>query len=571
MSNPYASADTSVLSFISGQNNGPDGRGSTAQFSPSLMNNGIAGSATNNVIGFAALSASGSSPIALGTGFNTVVIDGYNSPSTAGSGAADNFSFTVDQTGLVTLTDTTTGKTQQISGVSYLIFDSAAMGTDTNGNSDYQQIFFIGNANQTQITELYNAAFGRQPDLGGVEYYAHQLSGGYSFQQIATEFMASPEFQSRYGATVSDTQFVTNLYQNVLHRAASTAEIAYYTSALANSEAGSIVNTTNPAAWSRAQELLNFTNSPENQGDVASFVINTAAPPTDGLVYSTPTTGSESAAAALAQAQTTGDLDTSLINPSTINTTVTNSSGTISISPPGAFPGAGIGTNQSTGTFTLSPGVPDFGGAGLQANGATYTIIGSTSGGSYIDIASGTVHLYGTGNTVYQQGYGVQPYSATPVITVTGFGTGDTLINSTIGVPAYDQASGTYILLAPTAVSPLQGASLSHFGFGTANSNEYIVNIGSVGSGTAAEVAAAANKVYVPSDAFGEQIIFFGQITSGVNSGGTAIFDWVDVTGAPSSADSNGNHQVDANEFSGGVILVGVPASSISTATFYHK
>ncbi|MBV8047782.1 MAG: hypothetical protein JO171_11545, partial [Paludibacterium sp.] len=180
-------------------------------------------------------------------------------------------------------------------------------------------------------------------------------------------------------------------------------------------------------------------------------------------------------------------------------------------------------------------------------------------------------NLHSTGNVIYQESYGVQPFSVTPVITATGFGAGDSLINPTIGDPSYGRASGTYILLTPTAASPIQGASLSHFGFGTTISNEYIVNVGTVGSGTAAEVAAAANKVYVPSDAAGEQIVFFGQITSGANSGGTAIFDWVDVTGAPSSADSNGNHQVDANEFAGGVILVGVSASSISTATFYHK
>ena len=571
MSNPYASTDTSVLSFIAGQNAGPDSRGSSAQFAPGILNNGIAGSTTNNVIGFAGLSASGSSPISLGTGFNTVVIDGYNSPSTAGSGAPDNFSFTVDPTGLVTLTDTTTGKTQQVSGVSYLIFNGAAAGTDANGNADYQQMFFIGDANKTQVTELYNAAFGRQPDLGGIEYYANQLSGGYSFQQIATEFTSSPEFQSRYGANVSDTQFVTNLYQNVLHRAASTTELNYYTSALANYEAGSVVNTTNPALWSRTQELLNFTNSPENQSDVAGFVISTAATPTNGLVYSTPIAGSESAATALAQAQATGNLDTTLINLATLTGSISNSSGTVGLGPANATSGASVGTDLSTGTFTLSPGIPDFSGAGLQANSATYTINGSAGGGSYIDLASGTVNLHGTGNTVYQEGFGVQPYKVTPVVTVTGFVAGDILINSTTGIPAWNQASGTYILLTPTPSSPIQGSTLKNFGFGTAGSNEYIVNVGSVGSGTATEVAAAANKVYVPSDATVEQIIFFGQITSGANSGGTAIFDWVDVTGAPSSADSNGNHQVDANEFSGGVLLVGVSASTISTATFYHK
>jgi len=559
---PYASTDTAVTGFVTAQNSGGT-RGSGAQFAPAIINNGIAGATTDNAIGFSSLSANGTSTIAMGNGFNTVIIDGAGSPGVAASGSPDAFSFTVDSTGLVTLTDTTTGHSQAISGVSYLIFDGAALGT----NAQYQQIYFIGNANQTEVTELYNAAFGRQPDLGGVEYYANQLNSGYSFQQIATEFMASPEFQARYGANVSDTQFVTNLYQNVLHRAASSTELAYYTSALANYEAGSIVNTTNPVAWSRAQELLNFTNSPENQADVSGFVINTAGTATNGLVYTTPAQASESAAAVLAQAEATGNLDTTLINPASVTGEISNSTGTVDIDPPGGLvSGISVNTTQTTGIFTLSPGVPDFGDGGLQANSATYTVNGSSAGGSYIYSAAGTVNLHGTGNIINQEGSGPQPYSPTPIITVTGFTAGDFLITSTTS-----GGQGTYTLLTPSASNPLHGSTLSAFGFGSANTNEYFVNVGSVGSGSAAEVAAAANKVYVPSSSFLEQIVFFGQITSGANAGGTAVFDWADITGAPSSADSNGNHQVDANEFTGGTILVGVPSTSISTATFFHK
>lgn len=571
---PYASTDPAVTGFISAQNGGPDQRGGGTQFAPGLMYNGIAGSSTDNVIGFSSLASSGASVISMGNGFNAVIIDGSNSTTAATSGAADNFSFTVDPTGLVTLTDTTTGKIQQVSGISYLIFGGGATGVDGNGNADYQQMYFIGGANQTEVTNLYNAAFGRHPDLGGVEYYMNQLNSGTTFQQIGTEFMNSPEFQSRFGANISDSQFVTNLYTNVLHRTPVASELAYYTAALANQEAGSVVNTTNPMLWNRAQELINFAISPENQADTGGFVINTAGAVTNGLVYSTPTPGSESAQTALNQEINTGILDTTLINVATLTSNINNGQVGLTVGGNGVLPNSGVSTGESTGTYTLSPGIPDFSGDpyySTKSNIATYTINGSATGNSYITTPSGTINLHGTGNTIYQEGFGLQPYNPTPIITVNGFTSGDSLITATTGTPSWGQAAGTYILLTPSAASPLQGSTLKNFAFGTVNSNEYIVNVGSVGSGSAAEVAAAANKVYVPSDAFGEQIIFYGSITSGANAGGTAVFDWADVTGAPSSADSNGNHQVDANEFVGGIILVGVSSSSITTATFFHK
>ncbi len=553
MTYPYSSTDTAVTGFIAGQNSN---RGGTAPFSPAVVNNGIAGTSTDNVTGFSTLTTSSTSTIAMGTGFNTVIIDGYNSASAAGTGAPDNFSFTVDPTGLVTLTDTVTGKSEQLSGVSFLIFDGAAHGTDVNGNIDYQQMYFIGGTNQTAITELYNAAFGRQPDLGGVEYYMNQLAGGVTFQQIATEFMTSPEFQSRFGSNISDTQFVTDLYQNVLHRAASATEIEYYVAALANNEAGSIVNTANPLAWTREQELLNFTTSPENQADTAGFVINTASTPSNGLVYSTPGAGSETGAQAIAIAQQTGNLDTTGIsagNAVTDSGIIPTSVGSISIAAP-AYSGVGAADANEvldyglSGTVTLSPTVPNYYGA---EDNSTVVVNGSSGGGSYIGMSSGTVNLFGNGNYMSSEQNKPQP-AATPVyVTVTGWNSSDHLIlSSTAG-----RTNETFTFLSPAATSPLHGGGT----IGT------VVNVGKVGSGTPAEVAAAASKVYVPSDTAGEAAIFFGQTTNG----GTAVYDWFNFTTAPNGADTHNDHTVHADNFAGGVILVGVAPSSITASTFH--
>lgn len=68
------------------------------------------------------------------------------------------------------------------------------------------------------IIRLYRACLGRVPDEGGLVYWANNLKSGMPLTQIASSFMSSPEFQSKYGA-VSDEQFISLLYENVLHRA----------------------------------------------------------------------------------------------------------------------------------------------------------------------------------------------------------------------------------------------------------------------------------------------------------------------------------------------------------------
>jgi len=543
MTYPYASTDSSVLSFINGQNSGPDERGSGGTYAPAVLNNGIAGTSTDNVVGFSQLTSSGSSVIALGSGFNAVVIDGANS-ATAAAGS-DNFSFTVDSSGLVTLTDSTTGATQQVSGVSFLLFNGAAAGA-TSGS--YASMFFIGGANQTEVTELYNASFGRQPDLGGVEYYANQIKAGLSFLDIAGEFMASPEFQNRYGTNVSDAQFVANLYQNVLHRTPAQSELSYYTAALANQEAGSVVNSTNPVQWSRGQELLNFTTSHENQQDVAGFVINTAGAVTNGFVYSTASSGSETATQVLTSAQSSGVLDTSLINPSSVTAPVTVGANTIGTVGSGSGAGSfAVSSTSASGEFILSSSFNHF---SDPSTTATITVVGSPTGGSYVGMASGTVEFGGNGNTI-----ATGSTASETLVAVTGFNSTDSLL-----LYGFGRGLSTTVV-APSASAPLQGSSIN---FTNGNTPSYVINVGGVGTGSAAEVATAANKVYIPSGQSLEWAVFFGQ----TNSGSTVLFDWHSPSGA-GSADSNGNHIVDASEFTGGVMLVGISSTAISASTFH--
>ena len=66
---------------------------------------------------------------------------------------------------------------------------------------------------------LYNAAISRLPEAKGLEnWIAGDKTGGMTYAISAQEFSSSQEFRNRYGATTTDTKYITTLYNNVLGR-----------------------------------------------------------------------------------------------------------------------------------------------------------------------------------------------------------------------------------------------------------------------------------------------------------------------------------------------------------------
>ena len=137
---------------------------------------------------------------------------------------------------------------------------SSSYGTDTlNG---FKRIEFNNgtlaldiDAGETagQAYRLYQAAFARTPDMPGVAFHMNDMeNNGLSIQQIASNFMASPEFKTQYGENLSDDAYINALYQNVLGRGASDDEVAYYQDHF------------DRGIWDRPQVMINFAESPEN-------------------------------------------------------------------------------------------------------------------------------------------------------------------------------------------------------------------------------------------------------------------------------------------------------------------
>ncbi|MDH3679502.1 MAG: DUF4214 domain-containing protein, partial [Acidimicrobiia bacterium] len=83
-----------------------------------------------------------------------------------------------------------------------------------------------------QLGRLYEAYFQRDPDAAGFGFWQGQRAGGAQLGDISDVFAASAEFVDVYGS-LSDSEFVELVYQNVLSRPADAAGLAYWVGQLA--------------------------------------------------------------------------------------------------------------------------------------------------------------------------------------------------------------------------------------------------------------------------------------------------------------------------------------------------
>jgi hypothetical protein len=121
--------------------------------------------------------------------------------------------------------------------------------------SDNYAIALDVQGNAGQAYRLYQAAFDRAPDLPGLGFQMNDLDMGYSLAHVAQNFIDSPEFQRTYGPSISNTEFITLLYRNVLNREPEAAGLQYHLDEFA-------------AGDTRANMLTHFSESPENQANV---------------------------------------------------------------------------------------------------------------------------------------------------------------------------------------------------------------------------------------------------------------------------------------------------------------
>ncbi|GJJ05161.1 hypothetical protein RugamoR64_56990 [Duganella rhizosphaerae] len=135
-----------------------------------------------------------------------------------------------------------------LDGVERLSFQDKNIALDVNG---------VGG----QAYRLYQAAFNRAPDLGGLGFWINAMDKGLSMMAAAGYFADSAEFQQLYGSNLSDDAYLTQLYSNVLHRTPDAGGKEFWLQALHN-------------GTSRGDALGYFSDSAENQAALIGQISN---------------------------------------------------------------------------------------------------------------------------------------------------------------------------------------------------------------------------------------------------------------------------------------------------------
>lgn len=154
----------------------------------------------------------------------------------------------------LSVTDNLSGTVRQIAATDRLQFADTALSLDLAGIPG-------------QAYRIYQAAFNRAPDIGGLSFWINVLDGGGAdLTAVAQSFINSAEFTNTYG-NVSNVDYVVLLYRNVLHRDPDQGGQAFWVGLLDGSNAQHTVAT-------RAQVLASFSESAENQANVLAAIKN---------------------------------------------------------------------------------------------------------------------------------------------------------------------------------------------------------------------------------------------------------------------------------------------------------
>ncbi|WP_409265831.1 FG-GAP-like repeat-containing protein [Massilia sp. BHUDP2] len=145
------------------------------------------------------------------------------------------------------------GVTDTLVNIERLVFGDAAVALDIEGTGG-------------QAYRVYQAAFARTPDLGGLGYWMNAMDLGTTLESVAEGFVASKEFKDLYGAAPTNLEIVTRFYQNVLQRPGEKAGIDWWTGLL------------DAKTLTVADVLVGFSESAENKAALVGVM-------TDGFAY----------------------------------------------------------------------------------------------------------------------------------------------------------------------------------------------------------------------------------------------------------------------------------------------
>jgi Ca2+-binding RTX toxin-like protein len=196
------------------------------------VGNDIAGGAGNDVL----KGEGGNDKLAGGDGLDTAVY----------AGAHDGYLIAQGSTGTTVSDKSSAEGVDTLTGIERVAFSDGTLAFD-----------LAGSAGQTY--RLYAAAFDRKPDVPGLSFWIGAMDSGQSLVTVATEFTRSGEFTTMYGTTHTPDEFLTKVYQHVLHRAPDAGGYAFWLNAL-------------HLGYSEGQVLAEISESAENQAQVIAQI-----------------------------------------------------------------------------------------------------------------------------------------------------------------------------------------------------------------------------------------------------------------------------------------------------------
>ena len=125
-----------------------------------------------------------------------------------------------------------------------------------------------------RVIRLYLAYFKRNPDHGGLAYWVGQLQAGTkTINDVSNNFASSNEFRTTYGK-LSNVDFVTLVYQNVLNRDPEPSGFAFWTGQL---DQKLVVRGRVMTQFSESNEYRNATKTRVLDIDVQDAIVGKAA------------------------------------------------------------------------------------------------------------------------------------------------------------------------------------------------------------------------------------------------------------------------------------------------------
>ena len=199
------------LSFIESQNGTVADGGYTIAYGV-VIENASGGAGADRITG------NDVDNLLLGNGGNDLIDGGAGMDTAIYSGARDSYTLTLSQAGTTVLDRRADGDgLDTLANVEAVFFDDAGGVFDL---AVFGGTAGLDEAAMRSFIELYIAYFNRAPDAIGLNFWGTAFANGTSLSQMATYFIDQDETRATYSEGLSNADFATAVYANVLGRVA---------------------------------------------------------------------------------------------------------------------------------------------------------------------------------------------------------------------------------------------------------------------------------------------------------------------------------------------------------------